>query len=238
MITLQKLFRTMHSNWDNAKLSWKERLKTKGGWIWDFLETEQNEAEALHDEWMTFAKAAEKERHSEERKTKKEIEEWIASEPELVKFQKRARARYLNTQLTKAKKEWLTLRDKFVWWSRAHAPSEVLEEIQNEATRLDKRIKGYEVALKLATGRITEEEKKELITDDMIERAREYPIENLLEKGNNGRAKCCFHQGEDFNMDIRKNYAHCYVCGESGDSIKIYRQLNGSSFREAVLALQ
>ena len=229
----------MHPEFDKkTRMGCGKFLAVKGGWIWDLPEHEQAEAEMLHDEWLTVCKVAEKERHTEERKTKKEIEAWIASEPELVKFQKRARCRYLNTQLARAQRNWQTLRDKFVWWSRARAPRETLEAIQNDATRLDKRIKGYEAALKLASGRITEEEKKELITDDMIERAREFPIENLLEKGNNGRCKCVFHQGEDFNMDIRKNYAHCYVCGESGDTIKIYRQINGSSFREAVLALQ
>lgn len=228
----------MCPNFDNTELSWPERLKEKGGWLWDVPEAERGEAEILHDTWLRTATMAEKEWKSGKRELKKKIDEWIQSDESLIKFKKRARLRYLKEQLAQAWKLWYFLRDKRIAFERAIAPARVLEEVEAEAEKVDKKIKGYEASIRLESGRMTESDKKELITDEMIERAREYPIENLIEVGRNGRAKCIFHQGEDYNMDIRQNFAYCYVCGESGDPIKIYKTIHGVSFREAVLALQ
>ena len=72
----------------------------------------------------------------------------------------------------------------------------------------------------------------------MIQRAEEFPLEQLLEIGKNGRAKCVFHDGADYNMDIRNNYAHCYVCGETGNTIKVLMKKDNLNFKEAVIRLQ
>lgn len=77
------------------------------------------------------------------------------------------------------------------------------------------------------------------ITDDMIERARNYPIENLLDI-KRGMANCISgtHQDKTPSMDARNNFCHCYACGWGGDGIDVYMKLNGSDFITAVKALQ
>ena len=229
----------MCPDYDNTKLTRKERVKEKGGWLWTVPEELQTEAEELHDAWLRTASQASKERHAEVRATKQKIKEWIEEDPELVEFGKKARIKYLNREIKRADQEWHSLRDLAVWHRRINTPLEEIEGIERVAEGLDKKIANYRAEIRrLRGGNAEGSEQKELITDEMIERAREYPIENLIEIGRNGRAKCIFHQGEDYNMDVRQNFAYCYVCGESGDPIKIYMQLHGANFREAVLALQ
>jgi len=102
---------------------------------------------------------------------------------------------------------------------------------------------GYAIAI-LEMGelpeRITAPRQKKLggITDLDIETARAYPIENLVEAKRN-RAHCVNpeHRDENPSMDIRNNFAFCYACQWSGDSIKVYQAIHGCSFIEAVKAL-
>lgn len=194
-------------------------------------EEEQEEAELLHDEWLRVVHEAVKGRHEEERRVRAEIKAW-AEEPEMVGFAKSARKRYLESMLRMATRQFKAARERFIGAKRDGYPT---DEIEREAEGISKKIRGYEISLEVLEGKRDE---RDTITDDMIERAREYPIKNLLEIGHNGRAKCVFHQGEDYNMDIRKNFAYCYVCGESGDSIKVYRAKHGAEFREAIISLQ
>lgn len=50
----------------------------------------------------------------------------------------------------------------------------------------------------------------------------------------NGRYKCCFHNGNDYNMGICYNKAHCFVCGESGNAIDIVMAIFGIGFKKAM----
>ena len=75
------------------------------------------------------------------------------------------------------------------------------------------------------------------VTPDMIARAREYPIGELVD-ARNGRAVCVFHEGaENRNMDVRNGFAYCHKCGASGDAIAVYRKMTGASFPHAVKML-
>jgi len=77
------------------------------------------------------------------------------------------------------------------------------------------------------------------ITDVMIERAKEYPIDQLVEVGSNGMAHCIAHDDKNPSMSCKKNNrVHCFACGFKGDSIGVYRQLHGVGFVDAVEALQ
>lgn len=76
-----------------------------------------------------------------------------------------------------------------------------------------------------------------IITPDMVERAKDYPIENLIDT-RRGFALCCFHQDKNPSMYIKNNFAHCFSCGKTADTIDVYRQLYGATFPEAVKALQ
>lgn len=207
------------------------KLSRNPGWILQVPEEEQLEAELIHDEWLGIAHDAVKVRHEEERRVRADIKAWT-EKPEMAVFAKAARKRYLEAQLRMALRQFKTARERFIQAKRDGSPT---GEIEREAEGISKKIRGYEISLEVLEGK---RDPRDTITDDMIERAREYPIKNLLEIGYNGRAKCVFHQGEDFNMDIRKNFAYCYVCGESGDSIKVYRAKHGAEFREAIINLQ
>lgn len=74
------------------------------------------------------------------------------------------------------------------------------------------------------------------ISPEMIVRAREYPITELI-KSVRGVAKCPFHSDSTPSMDIRKNFYHCYGCGAQGDVIDLVMKKNGMSFVQAVMYL-
>ncbi len=78
------------------------------------------------------------------------------------------------------------------------------------------------------------------ITDEQIERARAYPIENLVEVNRAGMARCISGEHEDrhASMQATNGFVFCHSCGFKGDAIALYMKLNGTSFTEAVRALQ
>ena len=79
------------------------------------------------------------------------------------------------------------------------------------------------------------------ITDEMIERAKAVPIEELYEgKLRKGTGLCPFHDEKTSSFHIFKdNRWRCFgSCGTGGDSISFYMKANGKGFKEAVRALQ
>lgn len=79
--------------------------------------------------------------------------------------------------------------------------------------------------------------KKGEITDEMIEQAREYPIEQLLEVKRN-MALCINHSERKPSMNCKNNFAYCHSCGWSGDTISVFMKIHGCNFMDAVRALQ
>lgn len=211
------------------------KISVNFGWIKTIPEAEQEEAELMHDEWLGVLHDAERERYKDVELMRKEIRAW-KEEPGMVAFAKAARLRYLKWQKVEALKAWEIVRTEYIEALRVSGEgSDEVLALERTGLGISKKIHGYEISIAVLEGRVN---KKDLITDEMIERAREYPIKSLLEVGPNTRAKCVFHGGEGYNLDIRKNFAHCYVCGESGDTIRVYRAKHEASFREAILALQ
>ena len=51
------------------------------------------------------------------------------------------------------------------------------------------------------------------------------------------RIKCPFHNGEDYNCGVKKDYIHCFVCGESADAVGFVMRYFGLSFKEATTKL-
>ena len=72
------------------------------------------------------------------------------------------------------------------------------------------------------------------ITDEDIENARKYPIENLVKVNASGFAKCPFHNERSPSFFTRKNFGYCFGCGYRGDVIDIAMKLNNWSFVEAI----
>lgn len=81
---------------------------------------------------------------------------------------------------------------------------------------------------------------KDTITQQHIERAKEYPIENLLpEPPVRKMARCPLHTEKTPSFQIRKDNSFiCWGCQQHGDSIDLYMKLNNKDFITAVRALQ
>ena len=73
------------------------------------------------------------------------------------------------------------------------------------------------------------------ITPDMIARAREYPITQLIEF-TRGKTRCISgtHEDKHPSMSLKDNFAHCFSCGYHADSIAVCMQIKNLSFQEAV----
>lgn len=78
------------------------------------------------------------------------------------------------------------------------------------------------------------------ITDDMIARAKDYPIENLLpEEVKRGRCRCPVHNGDNtMSFSVKNNRGKCFSCGWEGDTIKYVMDTQGLTFPDAVKRLQ
>ncbi len=74
------------------------------------------------------------------------------------------------------------------------------------------------------------------ITPEMIEFARDYPIEELDEliTVKNGKAYCPFHDDKKPSMSVTGNLFHCFGCGEKGNTITFVMKMTGLDFVGAV----
>jgi len=74
---------------------------------------------------------------------------------------------------------------------------------------------------------------------DKIERAKSYPIDELIEFKQN-KTHCIFHNEKTPSMVYypKTNTCYCFGCGKVADSIAVYRQINNCSFIEAIKKLQ
>ncbi len=99
------------------------------------------------------------------------------------------------------------------------------------AERLERELKKIKHRMQILKG------KKESITPEDVAHARTYPIEEIVQVNKAHMASCPFHDDKKPSMDTRKNFYHCYSCGESGDMIDLVMKLEGVTFPEAVKRL-
>ena len=101
---------------------------------------------------------------------------------------------------------------------------------------------GHQLELLKTIGKKPEEiktqEQKINITESMIEKAREFPVEQLIEINRQGFTKCFAHNDKKPSAYCKKNFVHCFVCQKSWDTIQILIDRDGLTFRQAVLQLQ
>ena len=114
--------------------------------------------------------------------------------------------------------------------SRMYVGSRIIEEI-DKILKLQNEI----IHLKLP-GR--KNGKGRMITDDMIERAREYPYDQLVEIGRTKLAKCPFHDDKDASFSIKNNFGFCFGCHWKGNPIDFIMEKEGLKFADAVRRLQ
>ena len=122
-----------------------------------------------------------------------------------------------------------TKADKFTNWFRKEIIKVFFGEDYNQTFKKAKRLVWL---LKPPA------ERKEEITSWMIERAKEYPMRDLILLNRSQFAVCPFHKERHASLYCRNNFYHCFACGETGDTIKFVMKTQGLSFKEAVKYLQ
>ncbi len=77
------------------------------------------------------------------------------------------------------------------------------------------------------------------ITDEDIQRARDYPIEQIIDFSNAGRAIAWCHEDKNPSLSHWKkgNMARCFTCNQNFDSIAAAMHLWNLDFVEAVRSL-
>ncbi len=75
---------------------------------------------------------------------------------------------------------------------------------------------------------------------DRIAIAKTYPITNILNFNKEKKALCPWHKDTTPSLHYyqKTNTVYCFSCGKHGDVIDIYREINKSSFNEAINNLQ
>lgn len=81
-------------------------------------------------------------------------------------------------------------------------------------------------------------DKKIVITEAMVEKAKEYPLNKLIEINRQGFTKCFGHNDKRPSAYCKKNFINCFVCQKSWDTIQVLIDRDGMTFRQAVLQLQ
>ena len=105
---------------------------------------------------------------------------------------------------------------------------------RNEIAQLERKLRKLEGDKKF-NDKVSSNEN---ITPDMIVKAKNYPIENLVEVNKQGFAKCIWHKEKTPSMFCKKNFANCFSCGKNGDTIAVLMERDSLTFKEAVLKLQ
>lgn len=77
--------------------------------------------------------------------------------------------------------------------------------------------------------------KNAVVTDDMIVRARSYPIGKIIKINKSNFSHCIAHDDKTPSMNCNKNFAYCHSCGYTGDTIDVYMRVNDAGFKQAVI---
>lgn len=161
-------------------------------------------------------------------------------EMELVSevFEERIKNHYRPEALQNRKKYLESEISGFYKWHADHvragkSPGERIFQFQwQEITKKENELK------KLCRRIQSRKEKTDGITDEMIERAKEYAFESLVELGRNRMVSCPGHEDKHPSCYIKNNYAYCFSCGRSWDTIEWVSDVEGLNFIEAVRRLQ
>jgi len=78
------------------------------------------------------------------------------------------------------------------------------------------------------------------INDEMIARAKDVPIDSLLEFNRSNKRLCEWHSDTDASLSYhtKGNFVKCFSCDAFADSIKVYQKINNCDFKTAVIQMQ
>jgi len=82
-------------------------------------------------------------------------------------------------------------------------------------------------------------DRKPSFSSDVVTKAKEYPLCELIEFNAQKKALCPFHHERTPSLQYypKTNSCYCFGCGKAYDSIAVYRHLHNCTFKEAVDAL-
>lgn len=195
------------------------------------LDLTLDEVEELYiEERHTLNKIEKDYRENEAPRVRESIKEWLDEFTPEEKYQ--IRREYLDYALPIARRNFLDAcaswaQDKDTEWAQ---PELVKESVLAHIGSLEMKLHKLTRDAKILEGR------EEGITPELTAKARTYPLTDLL-KSRNGMALCPFHDDKTASMDIRKNFYHCYGCGEQGDVIDYVMKTERLSFKEAIKRL-
>lgn len=117
---------------------------------------------------------------------------------------------------------------------------QVAEGLQKKKTQAEKRLNSAIGRLQFfnTIGQQDKPGRKIIITPDMVRRAKEYPMEKLIEFNRAGFARCLNHNDQNASMYCKGGFAYCFSCNYRADTIEILMKRDGYKFKEAVLKLQ
>jgi hypothetical protein len=86
--------------------------------------------------------------------------------------------------------------------------------------------------------RLVPRQESDELTKEMISRARDYPIEQLIQF-THGKAMAFCHEDKTPSLSKHpsKNYCRCFVCNKTFGPIDVLMEQHGMNFPEAVKAL-
>lgn len=191
----------------------------------DVLAITVDEVEELYiEERSTLNKIEKDYRENEAPRVRESIKEWLEEFTPEEKYQ--IRREYLDYALPIARRNFL---DACASWA-AQKDKTFSHTAEVHIGELEMKLHKLTRDAKILEGR------EEGITPELTAKARTYPLTDLL-KSRNGMALCPFHDDKTASMDIRKNFYHCYGCGEQGDVIDYVMKTERLSFKEAVKRL-
>ena len=71
-------------------------------------------------------------------------------------------------------------------------------------------------------------------TREEIERAKGYPVDQIIEVDKHGKALCLDHNDTRPSMYCRGDFVYCFSCGYKADHIGVMMRVNDIGFQEAV----
>lgn len=171
------------------------------------------------------------------------------AKPVLLALCREDRAMIKRFYETKSKvRSWLALNKGFLWGTRdidllelifSHLKYHVIKKRKtfNDILEAEDRLKINQQILSLMDKK---NQPKEVEWQTQIAKSKEYLISNLIEFNRSGFTKCIWHNEKTASLKYYplNNTVYCFSCQKANDSIGVVRQLQGLSFKEAVLWLQ
>ncbi len=72
-------------------------------------------------------------------------------------------------------------------------------------------------------------------TGSEVEKAKQFPIQNLIKFNFQKKAPCPWHKEKSPSLHLYPdNHVHCFGCSKTGDAIDVYMALSGAKFKDAV----